>query len=240
MTLAGVSVAAIAFSAGYLFANARAASTTAAGSAGQKAAPAAGHAPAAPVVAAVVAAPGNTSAEPLTAAVVVAAPASAPAAAKGAAKVVQKSVRTAEDVAEAERAEEEGLVDGDLPEGVELKLVILVRNDLGMSKGKIAAQVGHAVLGAFRIAQRIVPEYVNAWLFRAQAKITLKVDDEASMDAVAAAARAAGLPVCIIEDAGRTEVEPGTRTVCGIGPAPKAELDAITGPKGKFPLKLLT
>lgn len=81
--------------------------------------------------------------------------------------------------------------------------------------------------------------HMQAWLYRAQAKITLKVDNEKDMDAIAAAARAAGIAVCAIEDAGRTEVEPGTRTVLGIGPAPKADIDKITGPKGKFPLRLL-
>ena len=60
------------------------------------------------------------------------------------------------------------------------------------------------------------------------------------MDAIAAAARKAGIACCAIEDAGRTEVEPGTRTVLGLGPAPKAALDAITGPKGSHALRLLT
>jgi len=120
-------------------------------------------------------------------------------------------------------------------------MVICVRGDLKMSAGKIAAQAGHAVLGAFRVAARLplAREWAKAWLFRAQAKIALKVDDEAHMDAVAAAAAAAGLPMMVIEDAGRTEVEPGTRTVVGIGPAPKAVIDAITGPKGSHPLRLL-
>jgi len=137
---------------------------------------------------------------------------------------------TPESILEAERAEEDSLLDSDLvPTGVELKMVICVRTDLSMSKGKIAAQCGHAVLGAYKIAKRITPEYVKAWEWRAQAKITLKVDSEAQMDEIAAAARAAGLPSIIIEDAGRTEVAPGTRTVLGIGPAPRSEMDAVTG-----------
>jgi peptidyl-tRNA hydrolase, PTH2 family len=137
---------------------------------------------------------------------------------------------TPESILEAERAEEDSLSDSDLvPAGVELKMVICVRTDLSMSKGKIAAQCGHAVLGAYKIAKRITPEYVKAWEWRAQAKITLKVDSEAQMDEIAAAARAAGLPSIIIEDAGRTEVAPGTRTVLGIGPAPRSEMDVVTG-----------
>jgi PTH2 family peptidyl-tRNA hydrolase len=172
-----------------------------------------------------------------------AAPADAPAAtaaAAGAGAPARYKKPTPADIAAAE-AEEAAVQDSEvLPEDIELKMVVCVRQDLNMSKGKIAAQVGHAVLGAYKIARRACPEYVKAWEFRAQAKITLKVDDEATMDAVAAAARAAGLPLVIIEDAGRTEVEPGTRTVLGIGPAPRGDIDAITGPKGCLPLRLLT
>lgn len=128
-----------------------------------------------------------------------------------------------------------------VPEDVELKMVACVRNDLAMSKGKIAAQCGHAFLGAYRVARRLPlgREWAKAWLSRACAKIALKVDSEAALYQIHEAAKAAGLPCMVIEDAGRTEVEPGTRTVLGIGPAPKALIDAITGPKGQFPLRLL-
>lgn len=88
-------------------------------------------------------------------------------------------------LAAAEEEEEEGLEDSSVvPEEVELKMVLCVRADLNMSKGKVAAQCGHAVLACYRIARRVTPEYVKAWLFRAQAKITLKVR---AMDAVRAA-----------------------------------------------------
>lgn len=128
-----------------------------------------------------------------------------------------------------------------VPPDVELKMVFAVRSDLGMSKGKIAAQVGHATLACYRraIAEPDSREWVKAWLHRAQAKVALKVDSEADMDAVFAAAEAAGLPCEVIEDAGRTEVAPGSRTVLAIGPAPKGVIDKITGPKGTHALRLL-
>lgn len=131
-----------------------------------------------------------------------------------------------------------------VPPDVELKMVIAVRDDLGMSKGKIAAQVGHGVLAAWQAATRnrkaLTYEWAKAWNYRAAAKIALRCTDEAQLLAVAEAAVAAGLPVAVIEDAGRTEVEPGTRTVCAIGPAPKAVIDKITGPKGSHALRLLS
>ena len=128
-------------------------------------------------------------------------------------------------------------------EGTELKMVLCVNGDLGMSKGKIAAQVGHAVLGLWLAAcggtnTNWLP-WARAWNSRAAAKITLKIEAK-DLDAVAAAAEAAGLPCTVIVDAGRTEIPSGSRTVVGIGPAPKELIDAVTGPKGVFPLKLLT
>lgn len=35
--------------------------------------------------------------------------------------------------------------------------------------------------------------------------------------------------VCLIRDAGRTQIEPNSKTVLAIGPAPNKELDKITG-----------
>ncbi len=109
------------------------------------------------------------------------------------------------------------------------------------SKGKIAAQAGHAFLGAYRIAQRLplAREWVKAWSARGCAKITLSIATEAEMIACSEAALAAGLPSLVIEDAGRTEVAAGTRTVCAIGPAPVQLIDALTGKKGKFACRLL-
>ena len=41
------------------------------------------------------------------------------------------------------------------PPAVPHKMVALVRSDLGMGVGKIAAQVSHATLGAYKRAQRL-------------------------------------------------------------------------------------
>lgn len=126
----------------------------------------------------------------------------------------------------------------DVPPG-ELKMVLCVRTDLGMNKGKVAAQCCHACLGAYRDAIHTRPTWVKAWLHRGQAKITLKVQSEELMNNVAAAAIEAGLPAYIVEDAGRTQIPAGSRTVLAIGPAPVAALDEITGRNGMFALSLM-
>ena len=128
-----------------------------------------------------------------------------------------------------------------VPEDQFLKMVCLVRKDLSMSKGKIAAQTGHAFVGTYRIAMRLplCREWVKAWSARGCKKITLHIGSEAELLACHAAALEAGLPSTVIEDAGRTEVEPGTKTVCAIGPAPDHLIDELTGKKGRFACRLL-
>jgi len=56
-----------------------------------------------------------------------------------------------------------------------VKQVIVVRNDLGMGKGKIAAQVGHAcVLGAEHV-RKSNPDWFEEW-WGGQEKVVVKVD----------------------------------------------------------------
>lgn len=130
-----------------------------------------------------------------------------------------------------------------VPRGTDLKQVICVNDSLGMSKGKVAAQVSHGSLDAFLRAtggKELWREYVKAWYYRGCAKICLRVPNVEQLLAIAAEAEKADLPVTVIEDAGHTEIPAGSRTVVAIGPAPKAKIDEITGPKGKFPLRLLS
>jgi peptidyl-tRNA hydrolase, PTH2 family len=49
---------------------------------------------------------------------------------------------------------------------------------LQMGKGKIAAQCGHATLGAYRIASRYCKSALKSWLYFGQAKIALKVEND--------------------------------------------------------------
>lgn len=47
-------------------------------------------------------------------------------------------------------------------------------------------------------------------------------------------------PAASQEDAGRTQIPAGSRTVLALGPAPVSLMDEVTGPKGEVPLKLLS
>jgi PTH2 family peptidyl-tRNA hydrolase len=106
------------------------------------------------------------------------------------------------------------------------KLALLVRSDLDMGRGKIAAQAAHAAVLA-TLTNRGTRDYAT-WLREGQPKVVLKVGSGEELDRLSAAARSAGLPVEVVRDAGRTQVPPGTPTCCAIGPAQSARIDAVT------------
>lgn len=120
--------------------------------------------------------------------------------------------------------------DGFLAESAgNLKLVLVVRSDLKMGKGKMAAQCSHATLKAYKQICANNRPILTAWEKSGQPKVVVRVEDEPALLAVAAEARAAGLTVSLIQDAGRTQVAPGSRTVLGLGPGPSSVIDKITG-----------
>ncbi|KAI8803204.1 peptidyl-tRNA hydrolase PTH2-domain-containing protein [Cladochytrium replicatum] len=113
--------------------------------------------------------------------------------------------------------------------GEECKMVLVVRTDIQMGKGKVAAQCGHAAVAAYVEAQKKAPRILRHWETYGAAKIALKCDSEEDMLEMQKKARATGLVARSIQDAGRTQIAAGTRTVLAIGPAPKSAIDKITG-----------
>jgi PTH2 family peptidyl-tRNA hydrolase len=72
-------------------------------------------------------------------------------------------------------------------------------------------------------------EWLDRWLREGQKKVVVKVESEEELLQVYREALQLGLPAALVEDAGRTELPPGTRTVVGIGPAPASIVDKVTG-----------
>ena len=107
-----------------------------------------------------------------------------------------------------------------------MKQVIVVNEQLNLPRGKLAAQVAHAAVGAYLVAGQ---EHRSTWLSVGMPKVVLRGVSEAHLHDLAAQARAAGLPVFLVEDAGRTVVPEGTVTCVGIGPATELALGGITG-----------
>lgn len=114
-------------------------------------------------------------------------------------------------------------------EGGEFKMILVVRNDLKMGKGKVAAQCSHAAVTAYRQVQRRNPELLRQWEYCGQPKVVVKAPDEDTLIDLLSRAKEVGLPVSLIQDAGRTQIAPGSRTVLGIGPGQADLVDRITG-----------
>lgn len=131
------------------------------------------------------------------------------------------------------------------------KQVIVVRRDLKMRKGKIAAQAGHACVEATLMALakekrlgdiRVEGERVtltdtgrdatplSAWFAHGVAKICVYVDSEEALLELAQQGREAGFAVALIQDAGHTEFhgEP-TYTCLAFEPLYPEQVDPITG-----------
>ncbi|CAG9814577.1 unnamed protein product [Phaedon cochleariae] len=111
----------------------------------------------------------------------------------------------------------------------EYRLIMGVRNDLKMQKGKVAAQCGHAAVAAYAKALKQKPKTLKNWLRYGGTKIAVRVDSEEEMIKIDLHAKRLNVLSSIIRDAGQTQVAPGSRTVIAIGPAPKSVLDEITG-----------
>ncbi len=104
----------------------------------------------------------------------------------------------------------------------------MVRRDLGMGTGKIAAQVAHAaVLGAEKAKQK-KPEWFEAWYGSGQAKVVVKVRSVDELTQARRRAEQLQLPVVEVRDSGLTQIPPGTPTCIGIGPAPADRIDKVT------------
>ncbi len=110
---------------------------------------------------------------------------------------------------------------------MQFKQVIVVRSDLGMGKGKISAQVAHASLEAYEKAKKKNPQWVEAWKGSGQAKVVVKVVGAQKLLALFESVKNI-LPVALIHDAGRTQIEAGSVTCLGIGPGPESEINKFT------------
>ncbi|MEW5896769.1 MAG: peptidyl-tRNA hydrolase Pth2 [Nanoarchaeota archaeon] len=110
------------------------------------------------------------------------------------------------------------------------KQVILVRTDLKLPKGKLAAQCAHASVDA---VLKSSSDAIKSWKKEGMAKIVVKVKDEKELLKYFQQAKDDGLTAALITDAGRTVVAPGTKTCAALGPDKEEKVDKITG---KLPL----
>jgi PTH2 family peptidyl-tRNA hydrolase len=106
------------------------------------------------------------------------------------------------------------------------KQCLIIRNDVKMSCGKRCAQAAHASIGAYNNADKNLQK---VWISEGQKKVVLKANDERTLHELKVIAGQNGISSSLVQDAGMTEIPPGTITALGLGPAKTEDLDKITG-----------
>ncbi len=118
-----------------------------------------------------------------------------------------------------------------------LKMVIILRKDLNMRKGKMAAQAAHAAQEAIldRCTDPLVPRLkttpqILEWLSCDYKKAVVSVNSEAELLALYSAAIASGLNHHLVQDLGHTEFHGvKTYTALALGPADAVRIDELSG-----------
>jgi len=106
------------------------------------------------------------------------------------------------------------------------KQVILVRQDLKLPKGKLAVQCSHASSTSLIKSHK---DDIKKWQSEGMKKVVLKVKDLDELLKYEQQAEDLGLVTALIEDAGKTVLEPGTVTCLGIGPDKEEKIDKVSG-----------
>jgi len=106
-----------------------------------------------------------------------------------------------------------------------VKQVILIRTDLKMGKGKIATQVAHASLEAYKKADK---NKIKKWEKEGCKKIVLKVNSLRELLELKKKADKLKIPNALIRDAGLTQVKKGEITSLALGPENEEKIDQLT------------
>lgn len=130
---------------------------------------------------------------------------------------------------------------------MEVKQVIVVRKDLNMRKGKIAAQVAHASFSVLLNNTVLTDDFFSKngyiltfdfekespwdiWLNGDFTKVVVSCNSEEELEKLYNEAKDSSIPCSLIVDAGKTEFNGvATKTCAAIGPFYSKEIDKITG-----------
>ncbi|UCD04056.1 MAG: peptidyl-tRNA hydrolase [Candidatus Woesearchaeota archaeon] len=116
---------------------------------------------------------------------------------------------------------------------MEYKQAILIRTDLGMSKGKMCAQAAHASIEAtlrvIKLDKLLKTDIFKNWKDQGMKKVVLKINSKEDLFKYKDLAERNSIKVSAIKDAGMTEIPAGTYTALAIGPDDSKKIDKITG-----------
>jgi len=111
----------------------------------------------------------------------------------------------------------------------EYKMVIVVRTDLGMSVGKMIAQACHAAVASSEQAKKTHSKQWARWRDEGAKKVVVEAESLEELRQLARRAEQLDIVHVLIQDAGHTEVAPGTTTCLGVGPDQAQRVDKVTG-----------
>jgi PTH2 family peptidyl-tRNA hydrolase len=111
----------------------------------------------------------------------------------------------------------------------EYKMVMVIRTDLKMSKGKMIVQACHAAVESSEVAKRENREIWKKWRNGSSKKVALRIESLEELIELHNNTLQLKLSCALIKDAGLTELPPGTTTALGIGPDKSEVIDKITG-----------
>jgi len=108
------------------------------------------------------------------------------------------------------------------------KLVIVVRKDLDIGKGKLCTQVAHAAVEAVLNQLEKNKDIVEKWREEGAKKIVVYVRNLDELMNIYNQSISLDLNTVLIKDAGLTQLEPGTITCIGIGPDIEEKINKVT------------
>ncbi|MFX1465712.1 MAG: peptidyl-tRNA hydrolase Pth2 [Promethearchaeota archaeon] len=111
----------------------------------------------------------------------------------------------------------------------EYKMVMVIRTDLKMSKGKMIVQACHAAVESSEVAKRENREVWKKWRNGNSKKVALRIESLDELLELYNNTLQLKISCALIKDAGLTELPPGTTTALGIGPDKSEVIDKITG-----------
>lgn len=109
----------------------------------------------------------------------------------------------------------------------QLKMVLVIRADLKLTKGKIGSQTAHAAVSCFKETLDSKPQLAEKWMRLGQPKIVLKVENIEELESIRDQSNDADIITFLVHDAGRTQIAAGTATCLGLGPDYSEKIDAI-------------
>jgi PTH2 family peptidyl-tRNA hydrolase len=109
------------------------------------------------------------------------------------------------------------------------KMVIVMRTDLDMSLGKTVAQGCHAAVACSEESKRTQTKHWRRWRDEGAKKVALEAESFEELEELAIEAEKMDIVYQLIQDAGHTEIPPGTTTCIGIGPHQEQFVDKVTG-----------